>query len=117
DGLDRLVVLVRVHAPPWWSSEPVQPDEKEDAALARWHSAAAAVAAHVELVPVAQLELDALVDLALSRGVDLLVAASPQRETTLLLRRASQALCVAALWPGRVHTARAATKLVTVAGS
>ncbi len=92
-NVERIVVVARVRGfSPSSSTEPPP-------ALDAWRAVASTVAP-VELRPAPDLTIDALVDLALTEDIDLLVAGARSFDVTPLLLRTAVRIGVAALWPG-----------------
>ena len=100
-ALERLVVVARLSRPwSWWSGEDDRsPDSNELAALDAWRVAAAAAATSAEVRGVPELLPDALMDLALTEDLDLLVDGARSVESASLLTKAARRLGVAVLWP------------------
>jgi cardiolipin synthase len=100
-ALERLVVVARLPRPwSWWSSEDDRsPDSNELSALDAWRTAAVAAAPSAEVRGVPELLPDALMDLALTEDVDLLVDGARSIESASLLTKAARRLGVAVLWP------------------
>lgn len=105
-ALERVVVVARVR---WLSNDP---DAK--AALDAW-SAAAAALAPVDVRPAPELSVDALVDLALGEGVDLLVAGARSLDATTLILRTASRTAIAALWPAGAPEARPLRRILCAA--
>jgi phosphatidylserine/phosphatidylglycerophosphate/cardiolipin synthase-like enzyme len=99
-ALERILVVGRVRGiGSWWSTDDArEPDARDLAALDGWRAAAAAVAP-TETRHAPGLTIDALVDLALTDGIDLLVAGARAFDSALLVQSAARRIGVAALWP------------------
>ena len=99
-ALERVLVVGHVSTVgAWWSEVPHEPDARELAALEGWRVAATRAATNTEARHVPELPLDALVDLTLTEGVDLLVAGARSRDTVALLSDAGRRAGIAVLSP------------------
>jgi phosphatidylserine/phosphatidylglycerophosphate/cardiolipin synthase-like enzyme len=100
-ALERVIVVGRVRGlQTWWSSEIVhEPNAPELAGLEAWRAAAASIAQNVELRQAPDFPLQALIELALTEQIDLLVAGARSFEAASLLGAAARRLPVAMLWP------------------
>ena len=99
-ALEHLIVLARVHGlETWWSNSGRERSAGEPQVLETWRAAAAAVITSTEVRQAPELTVDALVDLALTENVDLLVAGARSLDTAPLLAGAARRLGVAVLWP------------------
>src|SRR5689334_22949581 len=85
--LEHLLVVGRVRSlGRWWSTDEArEPDARELAALEAWRAAAATVTA-TDVRHAPELSSDALVDLALTDDVDLLVAGTRSLDTAGLVQ-------------------------------
>ena len=95
--LESILVVAKVRAlgAPWRS----EPDAREMAAVESWLAAAASVAATVDVRHASELPVEAIVDLALTADVDLLVAGVRSLDSAPLLSTAGRRLGVPVLWP------------------
>ncbi|HEY6559905.1 MAG TPA: phosphatidylserine/phosphatidylglycerophosphate/cardiolipin synthase family protein [Polyangiaceae bacterium] len=100
--LERVIVVGRMRGfQTWWSSEVGgESNAREITGLEAWRVAAAPLAHNAEVRHAPDLPLQALVELALTEQIDLLVAGARSFEAVSLLIGAARRLAVAMLWPG-----------------
>lgn len=117
-ALERILLVTKAHGgAPWRSTEDRRaPDPHELEAIERWRAAAAAVAP-TDVRDAPELPVDAIVELAVTEDVDLLVAGARALDSAPPLLAAGRRLRVAALWPaGQLRTAPVARVFCAVTG-
>ena len=100
-ALERVIVVGQIREfQTWWSSEVGrEPNAGAIAGLDAWRVAATPIARNVEVRQAPDFPLPALIELALTEQIDLLVAGARSFEAVSLLIGAARRLAVAMLWP------------------
>jgi phosphatidylserine/phosphatidylglycerophosphate/cardiolipin synthase-like enzyme len=100
-ALERVIVVGRIREfHTWWSSEVGrEPNAGAIAGLEEWRVEATSIARHVEVRQAPDFQLPALIELALTEQIDLLVAGARSFDAVSLLTGAARRLALPMLWP------------------